>query len=78
MPKSTFGGGVIVKASTLVVGDTIRDPRKRNRVLVVESLGSQIFARGYEQSEMEQHRYFSLDEYVIKVTQASTESSVDV
>lgn len=78
MSKSAYGGGLDVKASTLGVGDTIRDPRNKERILIVESLGSQIFARGFEGNKRQYHIYLNADQIVTKVTNASTETTEGV
>lgn len=75
--SNTFHGGNSVKASTLVVGDTIRHPRMQNIILVIESTGSQIYARGYEQANTKDHIFISPDSIVIKVTNASTDTTLD-
>ena len=77
MSKSTYGGGVSVKASTLSVGDTIRNPHKKGMIMIVEQTGNQIYVRGYEQADTKYHRFLSSDEYVIKVTGAQTDTTKD-
>ena len=77
MPESTYGGGTEVKASTLVTGDTIRDPKRKDRIMIVEEIGNQIFVRGYEQADTKYHAYIDSNLTVIKVTQASTDTTKD-
>lgn len=77
MSESTYGGGREVKASTLVVGNTIRDPKRIDRILIVEETGTQIYCRGYEAKDTGKHVFLSPDTYVTLVTQASTETTQD-
>jgi len=74
----THSGGRQVKASELSVGDTIRDPRNPRRILVVESLGGQIFARGYEKSKRKNHVTLQPEQGVILVTGAETATTEGV
>ena len=77
MSKYVYGGGQEVKAHTLVVGDTIRDNRMRGRIMIVEETGNQIYIRGLSDANKKCHRFISPDETVIKVTNASTETTKD-
>lgn len=77
MSQSTFGGGTQVKASTLAIGDTIRSTKKIDRIMIVESVGNQIFVRGYEQNQTNHHEFLYPDQIVIKVTNTSTETTKD-
>lgn len=76
--ETTYGGGRQVKTSELAVGDTIRDPRNPKRILIVESLGSQIFARGYEGSKRKYHATLQPEQYVTLVTGAETATTEGV
>ena len=78
MSKSTYGGGTNVKASTLVIGDTIRDPRKKDRILIVESLDSNIFVRGYEKDNKDHFLFINPENIVCKVTKAETSTTEGV
>lgn len=75
MSKSTFGGGVSVKASSLLPGNFIRDPRRKERILVVEDVGNVIFARGLDKEDKDCFKYISCDSEVTKVTDAITDTS---
>lgn len=76
MAKSTYHGGVLVKASTLIRGDTIRDPRKKDRILIVQETGATIFARGLESSQKNHHIFLDKEAMVVRVTNATTETTI--
>ena len=71
-----FSGGQTVKASTLRSGDFVRDPRKADRILVVQETGSIVFARGYSADDAKYHHYFSLNDDAVKITNPTTENVV--
>lgn len=75
MNKSTFSGGAEVKASTLQVGDTIRNPKNKEMIMIVEETGNQIYIRGYEQDNTKYHKFLDSNQMVIKVTQADTDTT---
>ena len=64
--QGRYSGGRTVKVSSLVVGNQIRDNRKRDRILVVESLGSPVFAKGLY--EPEHHVFLDVNSFVELVT----------
>jgi len=71
-----LSGGSMVLASTLSVGDTIRDSKLRKRIMIVEEAGNEVFVRGLESGQTGQHRFIKGNEMVEKVTNASTPDSV--
>ena len=72
---TTYNGGREVKASELSVGQTIRDPRNPKRILIVESIGGQIFARGYESAKRKYHATLQPEQPVTLVTKTETETT---
>ena len=76
LQPSRYSGGQQVKASTLNRGDYVRDPKRTDRVMVVVETGSTIFIRGLDEEDIEKHRFLSPDQFVIKVTNCTTETSV--
>ena len=72
----SLGGGQVVRVSTLVVGDTIRDPKRRKQILIVEDTGNPVFARGLARGETSRHVFLDVNSSVEKVTNATTENSV--
>ena len=75
MSKYVYGGGQEVKARTLVVGDYIRSNKKRDRILIIEEIGNQIFARGLDKLDKNYFEFIQGDVTVIKVTNVLTDSS---
>ena len=65
-------GGVTVKASDLVLGDYIRDPRKAKRIMQVQELGTQIYAICI--TEAKKHIFLNRNQFVTKVTDVTTEN----
>lgn len=76
MSETTYSGGSLVKASTLQVGDLIRNPRNKEMIMKVEEAGALIFARGLEKGNTGKHIFLGGDNQVIKVTNATTENSI--
>lgn len=70
MSESTFGGGTEVQASTLIIGDTVRNPRKPQMVMIVEEIGNQIYIRGLLAINTKYHMFLHPNQLVIKVTNA--------
>jgi len=66
----------MIKARNLSVGDFIRSPQKRKRILVVETVGSEIFARGLDKKDIDRHIFLGKEDMVEKVTDVITETSV--
>ena len=72
----TYSGGTTVKASSLNVGEYIRDPRKRGRIMIVVDVGSyQIQVKGLDIADVDKHRFINKDTLVERVTNCTTETS---
>ena len=65
--------GESVKASSLSLGQYIRDPRNRSRILIVEETGTQVFARGLTKDTSKFHVFLSNDSFVERVTNPTGE-----
>ena len=65
--------GQMVKASSLSLGNYVRDPRRRDRILQVKETGSSVFAQGITEKTSKYHRFFSNDDVVEQVTNPTTE-----
>ena len=65
--------GQIVKVNTLSQGDYIRDPRSRDRILVVVETGATYFARGLTKDTIKHHIFLHQNNSVEKVTNPTTE-----
>jgi hypothetical protein len=75
---NNFSGGQTVKASTLIAGDFVRDPKKGERILVICETGATIFGRGYSKDDVKYHHFFSPNDMICKVTNVTTENIIPV
>lgn len=74
---SKYRGGENVKVSSLSIGAYIRDPRNRDRIMIVEEIFSdRVFVRGLDKADTGKHRYIPKDFFVDTVTDAETETSI--
>lgn len=65
-----------VKASQLVVGEYIRDPRNVSKVMIVEDIGTQVFARGILKTTSKRHVFLDKETVVERVVSVTTENVV--
>ena len=68
MSTRPYSGGQSVKVSTLSVGDYVRDPKRSDRIMVVVDVGNPVFIQGNEVKDKKYHRWVSVNDSIIKVT----------